>query len=70
MDNDTAKIEGIIKEQLIKLDTIVNKIHNDYKNSLIDPINLEEMRKIFKVYKIYLIIFLVLFEKKQSIYRY
>jgi hypothetical protein len=49
MNNDSFKLESIVKENISKLDSLTTKITNDYKNSIIDPNNLEEVRKIFKV---------------------
>jgi hypothetical protein len=49
MNNDSFKLESIVKENISKLDALTSKITNDYKNSIIDPNNLEEVRKIFKV---------------------
>ena len=49
MENDSSKIEGIIKESLNKIKGLFDKLIQDFKISLIDPVYLEEMRKILKV---------------------
>ncbi len=52
MENDTSKIEGIIKENVSKVKNLFDKISADYKNTLVDPVNLEDIRKILKVLNI------------------
>lgn len=50
MENESNnKIEGIIRDNLNKVSVLLDKIVEDYKNSIIDPINLEEIRKLLKV---------------------
>jgi hypothetical protein len=49
MENESSKNDGIIKENIIKVDQILLKILQDFKQGIIDPINLEEIRKFYKV---------------------
>jgi hypothetical protein len=49
MENDSNKIEGIFKEHLTKVSSLLEKVNQDFKNNIIDPLTLEEMRKIMKV---------------------
>ena len=49
MENDTSKVEGILKESVNKIKNLFDKIYLDFKNSLIDSLVLEEIRKILKV---------------------
>jgi hypothetical protein len=49
MENDLNKNDGLFKEMTTKINTILEKVSQDYKNSLIDPVHLEEIRKIMKV---------------------
>jgi hypothetical protein len=49
MENDVNKNEIIMKENINKIQQILNKINNDYADSLVDPINIDEIRKLLKV---------------------
>lgn len=50
MENDSNKIEGIMKDSFNKISTLLDRVSLDYKSSVIDPVTLEEIRKILKVY--------------------
>jgi hypothetical protein len=49
MENDSSKIDGIVRENLTKIKGLLERLTQEYKNSIIDPLCLEEMRKILKV---------------------
>jgi hypothetical protein len=49
MENDLNRNENIMKENIGKIQQILTKITNDFVESLVDPINLDEIRKILKV---------------------
>ncbi len=49
MEIDTSKIEILIRENFTKVSNYLDKVSNDYKNSIIDPHTLEEIRKSLKV---------------------
>ncbi len=49
MENDSNKIEGILKDSLVKVSVLLEKLGQDFKNNIIDPLTLEEIRKILKV---------------------
>jgi hypothetical protein len=49
MDNVPAKNETILRENLVKIQQILEKIQTDYDNSIIDPTNLDDLRRIIKV---------------------
>jgi len=50
MENDLNKNDGLFKEIQVKINSILEIIEKEYKNSWIDPQNLEEIRKLVKVY--------------------
>jgi hypothetical protein len=50
MENDSNKIEGLFKDIISKVSSLVEKINSDYKQGIIDPLTLEEIRKNLKVY--------------------
>jgi hypothetical protein len=49
MDNDLNRTDSIIKEHIPKIQQLTNKLLSDYTQSIIDPVNLDEIRKILKV---------------------
>jgi hypothetical protein len=49
MENDSTKIDSIVRENLTKIKALIERLTAEYKNNLIDPICLDEMRKILKV---------------------
>jgi hypothetical protein len=49
MENGQSKNEIFIKENLLKIEQIMNKIREDYNTFVIDPINLDELRRVIKV---------------------
>jgi hypothetical protein len=51
MENDSSKIDAIIKDNISKIKGLLEKLTQEFKNSLIDPVYLEEMKKILKVIK-------------------
>jgi hypothetical protein len=53
MENDLNKHDGLYKEILSKINSILEIVEKEYKISLIDPHNLEEIRKLVKVKEIY-----------------
>ena len=53
MENDLNKHDGLYKEILSKINSILEIVEKEYKISLIDPHNLEEIRKLVKVREIY-----------------
>lgn len=50
MDNVPAKNENVLRENLVKIKQILQKIQIDYDNSIIDPTNLDDLRRIIKVF--------------------
>ena len=50
MENDLNKNDGLFKEIQAKINSILEIIEKEYKNNLIDPQNLEEIRKLVKVF--------------------
>jgi hypothetical protein len=52
MENDLNRNEIMLKENITKLQIILNKITADFSEALVDPVNLDEIRKILKVNKI------------------
>jgi len=49
MENDLNKHDGLYKEILTKINSIFEVVEKEYKISLIDPLNLDEIRKLVKV---------------------
>ncbi len=49
MDNELNRTDSIIKEHIPKIHQLVNKLLSDHTQSVIDPANLDEIRKILKV---------------------
>lgn len=63
MENDSTKIDSIVRENLTKIKALIERLTAEYKNNLIDPICLDEMRKILKVNSLNLtIIFTYIYE--------
>lgn len=54
MENELSRTDSLIKENVNKIKILMNKLMTDYMESYVDPVNLDEMRKIFKV-QIYLL---------------
>ncbi len=52
MENELSRTDSMIKENVSKIKIIMNKLMTDYMESIVDPVNLDEIRKIFKVYVI------------------
>jgi hypothetical protein len=49
MENDLNKNDGLLVEILTKVNALFETLAKDCLNSIIDPYNLEELRKYFKV---------------------
>ena len=49
MDNELNRTDSIIKEHIPKIHQLVNKLLADHTQAVIDPANLDEIRKILKV---------------------
>lgn len=68
-ENVASKSEVILKDSMPKIEQILQKIKDDYNNSLIDPTSLDELRRTLKVSSCSWD-FVVLFEKEQVDCRY
>jgi hypothetical protein len=49
MENDLNKNESLLRESIAKIQHILNKIKTEIAESIVDPLNLDEIRKILKV---------------------
>jgi hypothetical protein len=49
MENDLNRNDSILRENINKIQQILAKIKTDYTESIVDPVNCDEIRKILKV---------------------
>ena len=57
MENELSRTDSMIKENVDKIILIMNKLMSDYMESIVDPVNLDEMRKIYKVILLILVFY-------------